>query len=482
MSMVIFIFITLGLLWLFQVVFLEEFYGSIKKNQIYSVMGRLEQLMDETDSIELKGLPFKNNLYAIARNNDVAAIVTDENGQVYYNAETFVHQQAFRFLQTDTFKRLFEKAALHKGESQSLILENRTLSEQYQPLDDRDSVVSPWLMGTLRNGQSIINVKMVENESGDLVAIIVLMEITPVNATVETLKIQLILVSVLMLIVALLIAGIIARQIARPIVKITKAARDLGKGKYSFEAGKSVIKEVEDLNETMDYVDGELSKIEGLRKEFIANISHDLRTPLTMIKGYSEVMRDIPGENSQENIQVIIDETDRLHTLVNDILELSKMEEQNTKLQCVPYNFTASVQEILRRYQQLLGSKGYVLSFEYDQEVTINADELRISQVIYNLINNGVTYTGKDKKIFVTQEIREGRLRLEVRDTGTGIPDEKINDIWDRYYKVENDHKRAQVGSGLGLSIVKTIIEKHDGSVGVKSSKDGTVFWFELSI
>ena len=197
-----------------------------------------------------------------------------------------------------------------------------------------------------------------------------------------------------------------------------------------------------------------------------------------MIAGYSEVMRDIPGENTPENVQIIIDETHRLTTLVNDMLDLSKLQAQAIPLERSVFNLTESIREIMTRYDKMADFR---FSFEANEEVYVNADELKISQVVYNLVNNAINYTGADKTIRVRQKVRDGVVRIEVIDSGEGIPADKLKDIWERYYKVDKSHKRAQVGSGLGLSIVKSILDLHGGMYGVQSEVGkGSVFWFEL--
>ena len=218
--------------------------------------------------------------------------------------------------------------------------------------------------------------------------------------------------------------------------------------------------------------------MEGLRKELLANVSHDLRTPLTMIQGYAEVMRDLPGENTPENVQIIIEETERLTSLVNDLLDLSRLESGAITLERTRFDLTQSIRAILRRYDKLAS---YSFPFEAEEDVFVTADELKISQVVYNLVNNAITYAGEDKTVTLRQTVENGKVRISVSDTGEGIPQDKLKDIWERYYKVDKEHKRAQVGTGLGLSIVKNILELHGGAYGVESEEGkGSTFWFEL--
>ena len=231
----------------------------------------------------------------------------------------------------------------------------------------------------------------------------------------------------------------------------------------------------------MNYAAEELAKTDNLQKELVANISHDLRTPLTMIKGYSEVMRDIPGENNPENVQVIIDETERLTELVNDMLDLSKIRAGTRKPEIEIFDLTETVRSVLQRYEKLTEKDNYIITFDADENVLVTADRPMILPVIYNLVNNALIYAGDDKRVSIVQSVWNNRVRISVIDTGVGIAPEDIPYIWDRYYKVDKVHKRAKVGTGLGLSIVKGILESHGAAYGVESRVgEGSNFWFEL--
>ncbi len=480
--MIIFVFITLILLWLFQVVFLEDFYSSIKRKSLDDVVNSIETSISETDTKGLNSLEVKNKILRTATDNNVIAVIADYEKKIYYD-NSDLRQRNFleEFIKTAEFEYLYLSAKENVGEPQYLSMKN---SELLQITTARGSnlignITSFPIENNLNNGESLIFVNMIKNQNEDIITLMVMMELTPVNTTVETLRVQLFYVTALMMVVASILAIVISHKIAKPIEKITKVAKTLGKERYIANLA-SPIKEVGELNDTLYFVDRELEKIEGIRRELMANISHDLRTPLTMIQGYSEVMRDIPGENNKDNIQVVIDESQRLQSLVNDILELSRLEEQKYRMRVEKYCLTDSLKDIVARYQSMLESKGYNLKFSYDKEVYVEADELKMSQVIYNLLNNAVTYTGEDKKIEIKQKVVGKYVRVEIIDTGEGIAEDKIVEIWERYYKIDSKHRRAQIGSGIGLSIVKSIIEQHKGFVGVSSTNKGSKFWFEI--
>ena len=202
-----------------------------------------------------------------------------------------------------------------------------------------------------------------------------------------------------------------------------------------------------------------------------------------MIKGYGEVMRDIPGENTAENIQVVIDETTRLSELVNDLLDLSKIQSGSRKAIFEEFDLTAAIEEIMKRYDAFTAHQGYHITFASNERAMVFADRGMILQVLYNLINNAVNYTGDDLSVTVKQEVHDGRVHISVTDTGQGISEDELPQIWDRYYKVDKVHRRAMIGTGLGLSIVKGVLELHNAAYGVESKVGcGSTFWFELPI
>lgn len=306
--------------------------------------------------------------------------------------------------------------------------------------------------------------------------------ITPVDATVNTLQVQFIYISIIFFVLAILIALIISGIVSRPIVRINSSAKELAKGHFDTEFKEDGYREIQELSKTLNYTARELGKTEELQKDLLANVSHDLRTPLTMITAYSEVMRDIPGENSPENIQVIIDEATRLTTLVNDLLDLSKLQSGVAEIKKEVFDITQNIKAILERFSKLTEQDGYTILFEYRDNVMVFADEYKVYQVIYNLIINAINYSGEDKTVVVRQIVHGNVVRIEIEDHGNGIAKDELDNIWDRYYKVDKNHKRAVQGTGLGLSIVQNILELHGARYGVNSTiGKGSIFWFELN-
>ena len=299
-------------------------------------------------------------------------------------------------------------------------------------------------------------------------------------------KQQLMYVCFLGIFVAVTISIFLSTKLTDPIAEITKKAKKLGNGDYNVEFKESGIKEIDELAQTLTQAQKEMAKTDELRRDLMANVSHDLKTPLTMIKAYAEMIKDISYKDRKkmnEHLDIIVDETDRLTVLVNDILDLSKMQSNADTLKLEKFNLAEEIKSIINRYQIIKETEKYTFNVEMPEEIWIKADKKKINQVIYNLINNAINYTGDDKLVTIRVTKQKRSYLVEIIDTGKGIKEEEIPYIWDKYYKSDKKHQRNVVSTGLGLSIVKQILELHDFEYGVKSVlKKGSTFYFKIKI
>lgn len=467
--MTLFALVMLVILWLFQVVFLDDFYKAIRTHDIKEQARLVAGALGSNSFVE--------DLNGIAAGQDVSVLVTDIAGNRLYEL-TGSPFSLIGWLGKTDFQKLIGLA----GPSGSYLL---SIKQNKLPGDFGNGAQiqgQPNLLRfAMRAPESIIYTLLAKGQNGKNYAVILYTEISPIDATVNTLIRQLFFITAIMLFVALCLAWGLSKKIADPIVAINNSSKALAKGDYNANFRAGGYKEIRELGETLSYAASELQKNDNLRRELIANISHDLRTPLTMIIGYAEVMRDLPGENTPENVQIVIDEAKRLSGLVNDVLDISKLQSGTEKARFERINLTESVRGIIGRYAKMVEQLGYRIDFRCGGDIWVVADELKISQVLYNLIGNAVNYTGSDKSVTITQLDRGETVRIEVADTGEGIPKDKLDMIWDRYYKIDKEHKRAQIGTGLGLSIVKAVLELHGASYGVISNEgQGSLFWFEL--
>ena len=309
----------------------------------------------------------------------------------------------------------------------------------------------------------------------------------PLDSTINIIEQQLIVVSIVVLLLSIVVAYFISKRLSDPIIKISKAANLIAKGKLktNFET-TSDIKELIDLTNALNDMKEELSKTEELQKDLMANVSHDLKTPLTMIKAYAELILDININDKEKcisNLNIIIEEVNRLNDLVNDILALTKVENDLDKLDISNFDLIKLIEKIVKQHNIYVIKDGYSIKFIHDniKELMVDADKKKIEQVIYNLLNNALNYTGDNKKVTikVVENIKD--YTIMVIDSGKGIDKKEINHIFDRYYRSKKNHKRYVYGTGLGLSIVKNILLLNNFDYGVTSKKNkGTTFYFKI--
>ena len=448
--------------WIFQVLLLPRFYERSKMSEIYEISDVIERGIERNaskDSIE-------NTVFRMANENSICVLTYSIKGA-----------RGQQILSCDVSKRCL----IHH-------IPSRNIDNLYREAQENGGTLTKKIdfAGNVDDGYDdefegdTVYVRIFEADGNEHM-ILLNAQMQPVSAITNTYENQFKTIVVIMLIGSLLISIIISRKITKPIVKLNKSVERLAQGDYNEVFDGDGYREIRELSDALNYASSELSKTDALQKELLANISHDLRTPLTMIKGYSEVMRDIPGENTPENVQIIVDETTHLTQLVNDLLDISKIKSGTRKSEPEQFSLTDTVKTTLHRYEKLTEKDGYVINFEFDGNADVFADRTMMLQAIYNLINNAINYTGADKTVTVRQTISGKRVRITVTDTGDGIEPEQIPYIWDRYYKVDKVHRRAMVGTGLGLSIVKGVLELHKATYGLESTVGhGSTFWFEL--
>lgn len=469
MYFLLFSLIMLILLWLFQTVFFKGFYRSVKISQVESCAKNIITMMQGTEDDEGVNVDKVSAMVEyIYEQNDMMVALYDLNTNFAMSiCSSDVPENLEKISGSDVIR--YRNMAMQNGGTY-LEYQHKALNEDSGSLEKyaAESVTYSEVFMDSGNGRYMITIRSI---------------ITPFNSVVDTLRNQLIIISAILIVLSVVLSIIVSNLITRPIIKTNKAAKELAKQHYDVKFESDGYLEIRELNDTLNFAARELTKVEKLRKDLIANISHDLRTPLTMITGYGEVIRDLPGENTPENIQIIIDEATRLNELVTDLLDISKLQSGAMQLVRTDFSLTKCIEEIFNRYTKLIEQNHYNIVFNYKEDVIINADDVKIKQVIYNLINNAINYVGDDKTVIVTQIADKNFVRVEVTDHGVGIDPDKLEYIWDRYYKVDKAHKSAVIGTGLGLSIVKNILELHNARFGVKSKLGaGSTFWFELPV
>ena len=438
--LIIFTLIIILFLWLFQVIFINKYYELSKIDQIKNTT--LKIIRNYSDNSEyLDKISYEDNV----------CIEVVENRMTIYSSN-----ESNRGCLTSNYK--YKNEFYNSGESEQTIK----------------------LINPLFNTKTLIYAK----KYNDDITIFVNASLEPLDTTISILSNQLIIVSLIVIVLALIIGYFISKRISKPIENMNEDALKLANGDYNFQFdNNSNISEIDTLANTLNYAKKELEHTDELRRDLMANVSHDLKTPLTMIKGYAEMIRDLNYNNEEKrnaNLNVIIEESERLNVLVEDILTLSKIQANKDTINKEYFDLVELINNIIKRYSIYKETEGYNFEVNTPDKVIINADKKKIEQVIYNLINNAINYTGDDNKVIINV-IQDKKIRVEIKDTGNGIKEEELEHIWEKYYHSKKKHKRNVIGTGIGLSIVKTILESHKFKYGVISEVGkGTTFYFEI--
>lgn len=476
--LLVFIIVVVTVVWIFQVALLNVFFQRTKFSELDMSAERIASASYDESELE-------NTVYDCAEEYFSSVVVFKvENGIAtpMIRAGNKLNT-IMAFFSREDMQRFYEKADANDGKYITAVAYGNSDSSGREAIREVEKSIDNILFVSKSKVISALDVRIIRSQNAEYF-VIQTVELMPVGAVVKTLNSQFLWIGVILVLLALALASVMSRLITRPIIKMNAAAQRLALGHYDADFGdENGYREVSELSDALNFASRELARVDKLQKELISNVSHDLRTPLTMIKGYGEVMRDIPGENSPENVQVIIDEAERLTELVNDMLDISKLQAGTRTPDMQIFSITQVVRDTMMRYEKLVMNQGYKIDFNFDADAYVCADSVMILQVVYNLINNAVNYTGEDKRVSVEQTVSGKKVRISVADTGSGIAKEDLPLIWDRYYKIDKLHKRATVGTGLGLSIVKEILELHDAKFGVSSTLgEGSTFWFELDL
>lgn len=273
-------------------------------------------------------------------------------------------------------------------------------------------------------------------------------------------------------------------EIHKPINEITLAVKEFGHGNLSYQLREYNDDEIGRLAASLNYMSGQLYELEESQKKFIANVSHDFRSPLTSIKGYLEAILDgtIPPEMQDKYLNIVIFETERLSKLTNNLLTLNNIDSKKNRLNLEPFDINLVIKRTIETFEGTCKDKEIKFDLTFsDISLIVHADLGKINQVLYNLIDNAIKFSHHNSTIFISVTERGEKAFVSIKDTGIGIPKDSVGKIWERFYKTDLSRGKDKKGTGLGLSIVKEIINAHQENIDVISTEGvGTEFTFSL--
>ncbi len=431
-------------LWILQIQFLQYYYEAYQMNNIKQLA---QGLKDNEDNIT-------EYMESIASENEVCLQLYTETDLIEYNIR--------------------RPGCILASNNQTII------SKKFELINSDMNYVK--VVAPKTGTKSIIY--SVNLNDGSYVFLNTTLEDIHVASTI--LKRNLIYIVLFLIVLSIIVSIYLSKKINKPILNIINTAREMGKGNYNVKFEKSNIAELDELADVLTVAASEMNETSELRRDLLANVSHDLKTPLTMIRAYAEKVRDLSYKDKKKmdrDLNVIIEETDRLNGLVNDILDLSKIEAGADTLNIEEYDLVEDIKDIMKRYDIIKETEHYIFELDLPKTAIISADKSKINQVIYNLINNAIEHTGDDLTVKISLKKEKDCYVVRITDSGKGIPEEEKKLVWNKYYKKDKRHKRNVIGSGIGLSIVKGILENHHFEYGIDSKiNEYTTFYFKIKI
>lgn len=452
----IFIVSLLVILWMLQITFLEPYYKASRTKNMTQIILEVEKAMQQEMDVDQK-----NRLGLLFARENMCAIVYNEQGINVLDVAVDMLGQSCNLNQLSSqSKHDFIELVDHSPNQEIDVPFRNEQFEQAMTFYAKSFEVDEEVYYVFVNAP---------------------MEL--LDSTVEILKKQFITVSVMVFTVGTTIALLLSRKLAYPIHSMNESAKRLARGDFDVKFKGEGYQEAIELSETLNYATEEFSKTNELRKDLVANVSHDIKTPLTMIKAYAEMIGDISGDDKElrkQHLQVILDETHHLEKLVNDMLSLSQYEAKVLEINETKFNLKDHITSTINLFQ----SKYNRFEVKCDSKIHVYADEIKMGQVLFNFINNAIKYNKKDGKIIVSALKRnKHEVEVSVIDEGDGISKEDQQYIWDRYAKINKHHHRKIDSSGLGLSIVSAICDATGSDYGVESELGkGSRFYYTLKI
>ncbi|EOD01113.1 sensor histidine kinase [Caldisalinibacter kiritimatiensis] len=463
-SLVVFI---LLIVWIFQVGLLNKFYISERKNILINEGKQIAELILNSNQYGItEKIIDEIHSFSSSYNTNVVIANSKSNIIFYSVPKIFVRNniEADEILRRSLFY-LYNDPYIQKNIVQGNIF---TVQKHNPAFKDRLIIVGI----PIKNKNNIIG------------TILLTSPLAPIEEASSILRKQLSLISIISLLIGTLLALVFSKTFTKPILKIINTSKRIAKGDFEANVDINSEDEIGILGDTVNNMAVQLGQIEKLRKEFIANISHELKTPISLIKAYAELVMDVDDneKDRKEHLNVIIDESNRLNRMVEDILYLSKMEANYSNPYLSKFPIINVIEDVIQKLSFFADKKNISINIDIDNQSTeIYADKEKIHQVFFNLINNAIRHSFENGQVTIKVYNINNIVKVEISDNGKGIPEEDLPYIWDRFYKADKSRKRNDSGTGLGMSIVKNILEIHNFNYGIKSKiNQGTTVWFEI--
>lgn len=463
--------------WFLLSTFLERFYSYNKQNELENSYAAIDYAgMENTLESEQFAIDFEK--ICSTKNIDIMIISAEREIILSYSPNE------------KQLQKQFWELLLGVGNVEQETIEITDYYEIRRQLDSRTNAKYLTLMGSLKNGDYIYMKTPIES----------------IHESAETTSRFFLLIGILSIVICVVIIFFVAKSISRPILELSTISRRMCDlefdAKYTSKQHSS--REIETLghnmNELSETLQETISKlkaannelkddiekkeqIDEMRKEFLSNVSHELKTPLALISGYAEGLKECVNDSEESRefyCDVIMDETDKMNRMVKELLTLNQLEFGNERVEMERFDITELIEGVVHANSLLTYSEGISIQFLEKNPVYVWGDAFKVEEVITNFLTNAIHYATGVRTINVFYEMKSEVLRVCVYNSGSHIPEDEMEKIWEKFYKVDKARTREYGGSGIGLSIVKAIMDSFHRECGVYNVEDGVVFWMEL--
>lgn len=445
--------VVLGLLMSF---LFEDFYFTEKKNALLDHGRHVNNIILKWDNKQINKEQVLFNLVSIDRFLTARIVVINSEGFILFDTQSYQGQWQGAGLQPEEFKEVLKGKVITKRGTTGSQFDTATLT-----------VALPMFINEQIEGVILMN--------------------TPIYGISTSLKqvYRLFFIGALIsLLMAFILSVHVSMMATKPLRKMNQAALEMARGKLDTQVDVVRKDEMGQLARNLNYMASELSKMEQMRKEFVANVSHELRSPITSIRGFIQAMMDgtIPQEGQGKYLQIVFDETNRLNRLINELLDLARIEAGNFDFEPQQFDLNAVIRRVGDRFYPLTNPRNVTMQVPEEQPLLTYADRDRVEQIIVNLVDNAVRFTPEGGQISLITELSNEKVTVRIRDTGVGMPEDELPYIWQRFHKVDKARTRTKKGgTGLGLAIVKHLIDAFGETITVTSKEgEGTEFSFTL--
>lgn len=473
-----------------QSLFFQKFYINRKTNNLKTVLEKFEK--DYVKNIRNSEKTLEN-IREFEEANNSKIVILESNGLLNYITD-------YKNEQKDSARIKVIKSIIHEWTSNP---------EAFFKMQNKDETITYIFDDRFYNIKNVVSVNPVVVNNIPAKVIFAVSSLQPVDEAANVMKEFYVYIYIAAVGLILVLSFIYSRMISKPLVDLNKTASKMASLDFTEKCQDDREDEIGNLAHTLNFLSENLKsaltslrasneklkqdiekekELEKMRKEFVASVSHELKTPISLIEGYAEGIKDgiVEGEEQEYYLDVIIDEAQKMGILVSDMLELSKLESGSFKINLKEFPLDNTILEIIKRLNGVRSQKNQDKTVQFITDIKSNlialGDETRIEEVVTNFLTNAIRHTEDHGKIFVRTILKEDKVLVEIENQGENIPEDEISKIWDRFYKIDKSRNRSLGGTGLGLAIVKNILELHNSEYGAQNTENGVMFYFTLKL